>query len=383
MTMSGAHKRAPRRPKVDGGDIAAGVSKADVHSKVTARDDEWRKARQMGFLSFLVPLSIMAFLGTSIGEEAGKGASTSFRSSSMPETLLDPFAISLTVYYFGLWTFKEVFLNLFKHWLMTKAFKMSKQYYDLIIGPRTGWTGREIKHLCKTYSRERIKIMDAINRRTGHTLINIFRISFFLYVVPTTKLRLVTSALQLPIISTLKILTESGLFFWDIGRYIFQGSRVLDGRYGRFNLVVVNFWAYAGRIIMFQLILRRDMSEDVANVLWVLAMMPLLWGDAFGELVGSFYGKMKFKVRGLGEVNEKTVEGTLAVFLSSYAAMLVMYYYLMDPAIANESLFVFHPTVVFLYASVLASILESVAPRSTDNFFLEVGSLLVLLWSLA
>ena len=56
-------------------------------------------------------------------------------------------------------------------------------------------------------------------------------------------------------LSCLKIATESGNRFFDIGRYIFQGSRVFDGRYGRFNLVVVNFWAYAGRIIMFQVCL--------------------------------------------------------------------------------------------------------------------------------
>ena len=56
-------------------------------------------------------------------------------------------------------------------------------------------------------------------------------------------------------LSCLKIATESGNRCFDIGRYIFQGSRVFDGRYGRFNLVVVNFWAYAGRIIMFQVCL--------------------------------------------------------------------------------------------------------------------------------
>ena len=90
--------------------------------------------------------------------------------------------------------------------------------------------------------------MDAINRRMGHTVINIFRIVFYVYLCDTNELRLKTAILQLPIISTLKILTESGHRFFDIGRYIFQGSRVFDGRYGRFNLVVVNFWAYAGTL---------------------------------------------------------------------------------------------------------------------------------------
>ena len=33
-------------------------------------------------------------------------------------------------------------------------------------------------------------------------------------------------------------------------------------RYGRFNLVVVNFWAYAGRIIMFQLLVGATERTD-------------------------------------------------------------------------------------------------------------------------
>ena len=57
-------------------------------------------------------------------------------------------------------------------------------------------------------------------------------------------------------------------------------------------------------------------------------MMPLLWGDSFGEIIGSFFGKITFEVRGLGDVNTKTVEGTVAVFASSFIAQIVMYYYI-------------------------------------------------------
>jgi dolichol kinase len=51
-------------------------------------------------------------------------------------------------------------------------------------------------------------------------------------------------------------------------------------------------------------------------------MQPLLWGDSFGEIIGSFFGKWKFNVYGLGDVNQKTVEGTFAVFLSSFIAQV-------------------------------------------------------------
>jgi len=258
---------------------------------------------------------------------------------------------------------------------------MAKEHYHLIIGPRSEWTGKEVDLIIKTYGKKKIKIMDAINRRTGHTVINVFRIFFYVYLCDTNELRLKTAMLQLPIISTLKIMTESGKRCADIGRYIFQGSRVFDGKYGRFNLVVVNFWAYAGRIIMFQLLVRsNDLSDESKGLLFALSMMPLLWGDSFGEIVGSFFGKMHFQVRGLGDVNTKTVEGTLAVFASSFVAQIYVYYVMFR--LDNDSgFFVYHPVLVFFYTCVFAAFVESAAPRSTDNFFLQTLSLVVLMSS--
>lgn len=64
---------------------------------------------------------------------------------------------------------------------MVHAFGISKAHYDLIIGPRSNWTGKEVDIICKTYGTKRIKIMDAINRRLGHTVINIFRIGMIIH----------------------------------------------------------------------------------------------------------------------------------------------------------------------------------------------------------
>lgn len=333
---------------------------------------EWRKTRLIGYVSFLIPLSIIYFLST---ETFGGSAHFIIRKSPWGWEPLQK-----TIIYFGIWAGKEVFLNIFKYWLMVHVFRMTKEHYHLIIGPRSEWTGKEVSMILSCYDKRKIKIMDAINRRTGHTVINIFRITFYVWVCDTNELRLKTAILQLPIISALKIMTESGDRFFDIGRYVFQGSRVFDGRYGRFNLVVVNFWAYAGRIIMFQLLVRSDMSDDAKAVLFGLAMMPLLWGDSFGEIIGSFYGKIQFQVRGLGDVNTKTVEGTVAVFVSSFVAQMIMYYYIFNLKTADD-FFVYHPVYVFFYTCVIAAFVESAAPRSTDNFFLQTITLVVLMAS--
>ena len=352
-----------------------GEEKNGVHS-INNEDHqlkEWMRTRRLGFMSFVIPVSIILLLAT---EKFGGKAYSVIHSTWGWEP------IEKTILYFSLWAAKEVFLNIFKYWLMVHAFGMSKAHYDLIIGPRSEWTGKEVNIICNTYGRQTIKIMDAINRRMGHTVINIFRIMFYVYICETNEIRLKTAMLQLPVISTLKILTESGHRFFDIGRYIFQGSRVFDGRYGRFNLVVVNFWAYAGRIIMFELLVRSNQSDEAKGILFALSMMPLLWGDSFGEIIGSFFGKLTFQVRGLGDVNTKTVEGTFAVFASSFIAQIFTYYYIFD--LSHESgFFIFHPIIVFLYTCVIAAVVESAAPRSTDNFFLQVLTLVVLMSSVS
>ena len=337
------------------------------------KEEEWKQCRMYGFASFVIPASIVVILSTEfIGGSKVHNTIFNTKWGWLP--------FQRTILYFTLWASKEVFLNLFKYILMVHVFGLSQEHFNTIIGPRSDWVGTECDEICKIYGRKRIKVMDAINRRMGHTVINIFRLVFYIYLCDTNELRLKTAMLQLPVITTLKILTESGHRFYDIGRFVFQGSRVFDGRYGRFNLVVVNFWAYAARIIMFQLLIRADLSEDTKSVIFMLAMMPMLWGDSAGEIIGSFFGRLSFQVRGLGEVNRKTVEGTLAVFVSSFLTQLYVYYIFFDLP-EETAIFVYHPVIVLAYTSVIAMIVETGAPRGTDNFFLQTTAIISLLGS--
>merc|ERR1719323_2875669 len=103
---------------------------------------------------------------------------------------------------------------------------------------------------------------------------------------------------------------------------------------------------------MFQLLVRSNQSDEAKGILFALSMMPLLWGYSFG--------KITFQVRGLGDVNTKTVEGTFAVFASSFVAQIFMYYFMFE--LNNMSgFFIFHPVVVFLYTCIIAAIVESAA----------------------
>ena len=108
-------------------------------------------------------------------------------------------------------------------------------------------------------------------------------------------------------------------------------------------------------------------DNNTNRVLIGLAMQPLIWGDTFGEVIGSFFGKYEFNVLGIGEINKKTVEGTISVFISSLVALYATYWLVAAPGI---EMFKYDHNVVFFYTAFLCMIVEVGAPRSTDNFFL-------------
>lgn len=178
--------------------------------------------------------------------------------------------------------------------------------------------------------------------------------------------------MQLPIIFSIKKYSE----FHSIGDFVFQGCRIRDGQYGRFNQVVVNFWAYCARIIMMIMLAEANYDNHTNRVIFALSMQPLIWGDTFGEVIGSFFGRLEFNVLGIGEVNKKTVEGTVSVFLSSLASLYATYFFVKEEGI---TMFKYDVNYVFFYTAFLCMIVEVGAPRSTDNFFLQTCGLYIVL----
>ena len=97
--------------------------------------EEWRRTRRLGFMSFVIPVSIILVLST---ETLGGSTYSVIRTNWQWEPL------QKTILYFSLWAGKEVILNIFKYWLMVHAFGMAREHYNLIIGPRSDWTGKEV-----------------------------------------------------------------------------------------------------------------------------------------------------------------------------------------------------------------------------------------------
>merc|ERR1719353_2754684 len=69
-----------------------------------------------------------------------------------------------------------------------------------------------------------------------------------------------------------------------------------------------------------------DAVPGLWSLITQLVMLPLSYGDAMGEIIGTPFGGRwfwKFKVRGFGEINQKSIEGCIAVFLGALVPCLI------------------------------------------------------------
>jgi dolichol kinase len=144
----------------------------------------------------------------------------------------------------------------------------------------------------------------------------------------------------------------------------------MDGVLARANcLLITTLWT-AFKFVMVPIGLR------LASIYPKAEFAPLyafIWGsyivsDAFSEIVGALFGKQRLRVWGLGDVNRKSVAGTVACFASSllFCLWVVSANGLAAPWIALAVL-----------VSVSNTAFELFSPRGTDDFTMTVANALI------
>lgn len=88
----------------------------------------------------------------------------------------------------------------------------------------------------------------------------------------------------------------------------------------------------------------------------IVAMACLGWGDGFAPIIGSRYGRWKYEI-----LSNKTVEGSLAMFIFSFAAS-IFFVWLITPSTLNISR-------IFIVALV-AVLVEGCSPKEIDNLLI-------------
>jgi len=234
----------------------------------------------------------------------------------------------------------------------------------------------EVGAIVARYSERRIRIADMVGRR-GRFITMAFAAFFYLY--SEVMLKPETFAAGFLQNSLFDAVVRSWIF---LGFYYLDGflaamfygaqSRVMDGVLARANcLLITTLWsAFNFVMVPLGLVLTRVFPPGE-----LAAVFAMIWGsyiacDASAEIIGAFIGRQKLRVWGMGDVNRKSVAGTVAGFIAALALCLwvVSLQHLGWPWVALSVVIAVSNTVLELYS-----------PRGTDDFTMATGSALICL----
>lgn len=149
-------------------------------------------------------------------------------------------------------------------------------------------------------------------------------------------------------------------------------SRIRDGVDGRKNSFVARLcFIHLLPLAFIEYIAKQIVGNDNNLIFFsFFIFLPLTVGDALGEIIGTVWGKQRIRVWGIGEINRKSVLGTVSVFLGSLVSLLLI--------VILKGLS-FQLWLLSFVVSVTTTLIELFAPRGTDNFFIPVVNALVCL----
>jgi hypothetical protein len=236
----------------------------------------------------------------------------------------------------------------------------------------------EVSELLARHSERRIRIVDMIGRR-GRFFTLACAGFFYLYasVSREHQANFATIFLQSNLFDAVATSWIFLAFYRRNGilAAAFYGaqSRVMDGVLARANcLVITTLWT-AFKFIMLPIGMALARLFPPAEFATVFAF---IWGsyiaaDGLSEIVGSLIGKQTIRVRGFGDVNRKSVAGTVAGFVGSLALCLWVVHAQHLPA----------PWVgLSVVLAATNTVLELYSPRGTDDMTMATANAL-LCWA--
>ncbi len=103
------------------------------------------------------------------------------------------------------------------------------------------------------------------------------------------------------------------------------------------------------------------------NNLWIFtaSILTVGIGDGFGEFFGRKFGKHKYKI-----IGQKSIEGSLAVFVFSFMGILFTLFF--------NGLFATSTLLVIILASICVTVVEALSTQFMDNVLMPITSSLIL-----
>lgn len=233
----------------------------------------------------------------------------------------------------------------------------------------------EVSELLARYSERRIRIADMIGRR-GRFITLALASFFYFYGRVSTE--------PTPAFATLFLadnLFDAVATSWIfLGFYYADGtlasafygpqSRIMDGVLARANcLLITTLWT----VFKFVMVPIGARLAAIYRPAEFAAVFALIWGsymiaDTAAEIGGSLFGRQRLRVWGIGDVNRKSIGGTVSGFVACLVFCLSI--------VLSRGL----PTEWIGLAVVIAlsnTVLELLSPRGTDDFTMATANALV------
>lgn len=233
----------------------------------------------------------------------------------------------------------------------------------------------EVADLVARYSERRIRIADMIGRR-GRFITLAAAGFYYLYTQVATQRpeTFATLFLQENLFDAVLISWIFLAFYYRDGflAAAFYGpqSRVMDGVLARANCLLISTLWTAFKFILVPI---GGQLAAVYRPEQFAVVFALIWGsyivtDALSEVGGALFGRQKIRVRGVGDVNRKSIGGTVTGFIGALAfcIAIVMAYQLPAPWLALAVIIAISNTVLELYS-----------PRGTDDLVMATGNALL------
>ena len=256
-------------------------------------------------------------------------------------------------------------------WQLLRRIGMNSKECKLVFSNRK--RNFSLSKLVTKYGDRSLRIVDGLPRKLSHFAVGFWQIFIFNLLIQDTYIGAIGGLSYQFILLFLYVISYSSNKIFGLSRILYGAdARIRDGIHGRKNALVVKFSFLNLIPLYFIEYLAKDNLADSANLLLFpsFVFLPLTIGDALGEIIGTTWGKQKLRVWGIGEINRKSVLGTISVFLGSLLPLLGI--------VAYQGLSL--PWWLLCWAVAIATtIVELIAPRGTDNFFIPIGNALVCL----
>ena len=232
-----------------------------------------------------------------------------------------------------------------------------------------------LAELLGRYSERRIRIADMIGRR-GRFITLATAMFFYLYMDIATNhsTNFATAYSQQIVMDAALVCWLFLAFYYSNGFFaatLFGGqTRIMDGSLARANfMLILTLWG----LFKFTFVPLGIQLQSLYAPEHFVVLFSLIWGtylvvDTLAEVGGALYGTQKIPVRGIGDVNRKSVGGTVTGLVGGLAFSVGI-------VLLNGL-----PTAFIALAvtvTVASSVLELISPRGTDDYTMATGNALI------